>query len=86
MTLDDKPADIAKVSVAEVINGYWKWATRHYGSSELGCLRVVIRLLRQMFGSTPAADFGPKAAVVLTRLTRRLPSGPVVQQDQQVGR
>ncbi|MHC4416871.1 MAG: tyrosine-type recombinase/integrase [Planctomycetota bacterium] len=59
VTLDDKPADIAQVSVAEVLNAYWKWATRQYGSSELGCLRVVIRLLRQMFGSTPAADFGP---------------------------
>ena len=59
VTLDDKPADVAQVSVAEVLNAYWKWATRQYGSSELGCLRVVIRLLRQMFGSTPAADFGP---------------------------
>ena len=59
VTLDDKPADIAQVSVVEVINAYWKWATRQYGHSELGCLRVVIRLLRTMFGSTPAADFGP---------------------------
>ncbi len=59
MTLDDKPADITLVSVTEVLAAYWKWATRHYGHSELGCLRVVIRLLRQMFGSTPATDFGP---------------------------
>jgi integrase len=59
VTLDAKPADIAQVSVAEVINAYWKWAAQQYGHSELGCLRVVIRLLRQMFGSTPAADFGP---------------------------
>ncbi len=28
VTLDDKPADIAQVSVAEVLNAYWKWATR----------------------------------------------------------
>ena len=60
VTLDDKPADIAQVSVSEILNAYWKWAARHYGHSELGCLRVVIRLLRQTFGSTPAADFGPK--------------------------
>ncbi len=59
VTLDDKPADIAQVSVAEVINAYWKWANKHYGHSELGCLRVVIRVLRQMFGSTSAVDFGP---------------------------
>ena len=59
VTLDDKPADIAQVSVAEVLAAYWTWAVTHYGSSELGCLRVVIRLLRQMFGSTPAGDFGP---------------------------
>jgi integrase len=59
VTLDDRPADIAQVSIAEVLNAYWKWAHRQYGRSELGCLRVVIRLLRRMFGSTPAADFGP---------------------------
>ena len=28
VTLDDKPADIAQVSVAEVINAYWKWANK----------------------------------------------------------
>ncbi len=43
VTLDDRPADIAQVSVAEVINAYWKWAAQQYGHSELGCLRVVIR-------------------------------------------
>ncbi len=59
VNIDDRPADIAQVSVAEVLAAYWKWASRHFGTSELGCLRVVIRLLRQMFGSTPAADFGP---------------------------
>ena len=48
------------MSISEVLNAYWKWAARHYGHSELGCLRVVIRLLRQTYGSTPAADFGPK--------------------------
>ncbi len=59
VALDDNPADIAQLSVAEVLAAYWKWACEHYVSSELGCLRVVIRLLRQMFGSTSAADFGP---------------------------
>ncbi len=28
VTLDDKPADIAQVSVAEVLNAYWKWAIK----------------------------------------------------------
>ena len=59
VTLDDKPADIAQVSVTEVLNAYWKWASKYYGHSELGCMRMVIRLLRQMYGSTSAADFGP---------------------------
>jgi integrase len=59
VTLDDKPADVAQVSVAEILAAYWKRALKQYGRSELGCLSVVIRLLRQMFGSTPAADFGP---------------------------
>ena len=44
ITLDDRPADIPQVSVAEVLAAYWKWAGRRYGSPELGCLRVVIRL------------------------------------------
>ncbi len=48
VTLDDKPADITQVSVGEVLNDYWKWASKHYGHSELSCLRMVIRLLRQM--------------------------------------
>ena len=26
VTLDDRPADIAQVSVTEVLNAYWKWA------------------------------------------------------------
>ncbi len=59
VNIDDRPTDIAQVSVAEVLAAHWKWASRHFGTSELGCMRVVIRLLRQMFGSTPAADFGP---------------------------
>ena len=59
VTLDDKPADIAQVSVTEVLNAYWKWASKHYSHSELSCLRMVIRLLRQMYGSTSAADLGP---------------------------
>ena len=66
VTLDDKPADITQVSISEVLNAYWKWASRHYGHSELGCLRVVIRLLRTMFGSTPAADFGPNRLRLLS--------------------
>ena len=48
LTLDDKPADIAQVSIAEALAAYWKWAVKHYGSSDLECLRVVNRLLRQM--------------------------------------
>jgi integrase len=59
VTLDDKPADVTQITVAEVLANYWKRALKQYGRSELGCLSVVIRLLRQMFGSTPAADFGP---------------------------
>ena len=59
VTLDDKPADLTLVSISEVLNAYWKWASTYYGHSELSCLRMVIRLLRQMFGSTSATDFGP---------------------------
>jgi hypothetical protein len=48
VTLDDKPAEIAQVSMVEVLNAYWKWAGGHYGTSELGCLRGAIRLLRRV--------------------------------------
>ena len=48
LTLDDKPADIAQVSIAEALAAYWKWTVKHCGSSELECLRVVNCLLRQM--------------------------------------
>ncbi len=58
--------------MAEVLNAYWESATQHYGHSELGCLRVVIRVLRQMFGSTPAVDFGPNHL----RLTPRFGAFP----------
>ncbi len=43
VTLDDKPADIAQVSVAEVLAAYWKWATDQYAFKELSCVRMVIR-------------------------------------------
>ena len=29
VTLDDKPADITQVSVGEVLNDYWKWASTY---------------------------------------------------------
>ncbi len=43
VTLDDKPADIAQVSVVEVINAYWKWATRQYGHWRPSCSRLHFR-------------------------------------------
>ncbi len=49
VTLDDKPADIAQVSVAEVLSAYWKWASEQYVPSELSCVRMVIRLVRRMY-------------------------------------
>ncbi|QDT17623.1 tyrosine-type recombinase/integrase [Alienimonas californiensis] len=67
------PATIAGVAavgdppgrtVEEVILPYWKWAQGHYvkdgqPTSEIGVLKVTLRTLRSLYGSTPAAEFGP---------------------------
>ena len=51
-------------TIDEIILVYWKWAQSHYvkdgePTSEIGVLKVTLRTLRQLYGSTPAEEFGP---------------------------
>ncbi|MBL4697355.1 MAG: hypothetical protein JKX70_00830, partial [Phycisphaerales bacterium] len=47
-------------TITVLIRDYWRWAERYYQPNESGTLRVVLRLLREHYGSLPADQFGPK--------------------------
>ncbi|MBC7772689.1 MAG: site-specific integrase [Pyrinomonadaceae bacterium] len=48
-----------EMTVAEVINAYWRWAKDYYRRNDAGTLKVALRLLRQFYGTIPATEFGP---------------------------
>lgn len=56
----------AELTITEVINAYWKhcqgWYVLKDGrpSGWLDHIHLVLRLLRETYGRTPAAEFGPK--------------------------
>src|SRR5262245_15309727 len=62
------PADI---TVNELLIGFWRFAQRHYrrpdGSptNELPQFRQTFRLVRELYGHTPAKEFGPLALKAL---------------------
>ena len=53
------------LSVVEVANAFWQHAKAFYGAGthlgELGSYRLAVKLLKDLYGHTPAKDFGPKA-------------------------
>jgi integrase len=54
------------LSINELILAYWRHAERYYvkdgqPTSEQGTIRHALRFLKQLYGNTPAADFGPLA-------------------------
>lgn len=49
-----------EATVLHVIRAYWRFARQYYRPNEYGTLRVALRLLKQFYGRSPAADFGPK--------------------------
>ena len=54
------------LTINELVLAYFRFAQTRYlkhgePTSEVGCVRQALRPLRQLYGSTPAADFGPKA-------------------------
>jgi integrase len=63
---DNRPTPAA-TSISELILAFWRHAETHYRgpdgrpTQELENLRAAIRPLRKLYGTTPAADFGPLA-------------------------
>ncbi len=56
----------ADLAVAELVHRYWQFAKGYYvmdgqPTGSLDRVRVACRILRQWYGRTPAADFGPLA-------------------------
>lgn len=47
------------LTVVEIIAAYKRFAQGYYRPTEYGTLLVALRLLAQMYGRTPAAEFGP---------------------------
>jgi integrase len=61
------PADNEELSVSELIVLYWRHAQQHYRkpdgtrTSEQTILKAAMRPLKRLYGTTPAARFGPLA-------------------------
>lgn len=56
----------APLTVGELILAYFRFAQGHYvkngrPTSEVGCLRQALRPVRRLYGTAPAAGFGPRA-------------------------
>jgi integrase len=49
-----------RLTVNEMIARFWKWASANHTATERDNYRTVLRLLRQMDGTTPAEAFGPR--------------------------
>lgn len=48
-------------TISEIVLPYWEYAQSYYNSSsEIRSIKLALRLLRQFYGSEPAADFGPQ--------------------------
>lgn len=57
-----RPSSLAPgPTITEICHDWWMAVGQHYSAGEQGSCRLVIRLLRELYGSTSAADFGPKA-------------------------
>ena len=57
--LNDPTAPTSQTTVAEVILAFKTWSEQQLRPIE-GNLKVVLRLLNQLYGTSPAEDFGPK--------------------------
>lgn len=61
-----KPSGHPAISINEMLLAYWQFAETYYSkdgqpTKELECMKEAIWPLRQLYGLTPAADFGPQA-------------------------
>lgn len=56
------PAEASKpLSIHNVLAPYWRWARERYTSAEVATVKAALRVVEQLFGSTPALQFGPNA-------------------------
>ena len=61
------------LTVTELCVGYWRFAASYYRrptgepTSQIGIVKSAIRGLRKLYGSTPAAEFGPLGLKALRR-------------------
>lgn len=53
-------ATTTSVTITELVRDYWRWAEEYYRPKHTQALICVLRLVRQYFGRTLAAEFGPK--------------------------
>lgn len=51
---------VPQTTVVEVIREYWRWAEAYYRPKHAQALIGALTLLRQFYGRTAAADFGPQ--------------------------
>jgi integrase len=59
-TVSESTAGEDEPTVAQVILAYWRYVESYYQPTEAGTLRVALRMLRRLYGQTPASAFGPK--------------------------
>lgn len=60
------PTQAGPLTASELVLAYFRHAQIRYvkhgkQTSEVGCIRQALRPVRRLYGSTPAADFGPRA-------------------------
>lgn len=66
----------AVLTIAEVIRDYWHWVTGYYTPSEQINFKSALRVLRRLFGTLPATEFGPNCLRVLRdQMVRSVPTG-----------
>lgn len=49
----------ADETISDLIGAYWRWTKTYYSSSERTLIKGALRIVRKLFGSTPASEFGP---------------------------
>jgi len=67
---DEPPGDSSPLTVVELLSRYWAHAKSYYTKNgeptkTVDYIRVALRALRQQYGHTPAAEFGPLALKAL---------------------
>lgn len=48
------------ITITELIHAFWRWAEPTQSANDIYKMKATLRLLRRMFGTTSALEFGPK--------------------------